>query len=172
MLSAIIAYQVLQQERPQTVQRVKVVLEKHPWYANQWQARLQDVPLAERDLVLFMQASRWADDICAGDKQQRRGPWHYINWPFKPEGNRRPCKPELARYVEKLEKSHWTKNPGPCAVGKRGDMPPSHYQRRDRETQRGENGIMVNRLGNKTLVVSLLAMVVLVVGGAAMPPAQ
>jgi len=29
---------------------------------------------------------------------------------------------------------------------------------------------MVNRLGNKTLVVSLLAMVVLVVGGAAMPP--
>jgi len=29
---------------------------------------------------------------------------------------------------------------------------------------------MVNRLGNKTLVVSLLAMVVVVVGGAAMPP--
>ena len=20
------------------------------------------------------------------DKQQHRGPWHYINWPFKPEG--------------------------------------------------------------------------------------
>ena len=86
MLSAISAYQVLQQERPQTVQRVKVVLEKHPWYANQWQARLQDVPVADRDLMVFMQASRWADDIRAGDKQQRRGPWHYIDWPFKPEG--------------------------------------------------------------------------------------
>jgi hypothetical protein len=39
------------------------VLEKHHWYANQWHARLQDVPVAERDQVLFMQASRWADDI-------------------------------------------------------------------------------------------------------------
>ena len=30
-------------------------LEKHPWYANQWQARLQDVPAADHGLVLFMQ---------------------------------------------------------------------------------------------------------------------
>jgi hypothetical protein len=43
MLSGIIAYQVLRQENPQTIEKVKVVLEKHPWYANQWQARLQDV---------------------------------------------------------------------------------------------------------------------------------
>jgi len=39
MLSAALAYQVLQQEHPQTIERVKAVLEKHPWYANQWQAR-------------------------------------------------------------------------------------------------------------------------------------
>jgi hypothetical protein len=63
MLSGIIAYQVLQQENPQTIDKVKAVLEKHPWYANQWQARLQDVPVADRDMVLFMQAARWADDI-------------------------------------------------------------------------------------------------------------
>ena len=63
MLSATIAYQVLQQENPSTIEKVRAVLEKHPWYANQWQARLQDVPVADRDLVLFMQASRWADDI-------------------------------------------------------------------------------------------------------------
>ena len=49
MLSGIIAYQVLQQENPQTIEKVKAVLEKHPWYANQWQARLQDVPVADRD---------------------------------------------------------------------------------------------------------------------------
>jgi hypothetical protein len=49
MLSGIIAYQVLQQESPQTIEKVKSVLEKHPWYANQWQVRLQDVPTAERD---------------------------------------------------------------------------------------------------------------------------
>jgi hypothetical protein len=61
------------------------VLEKHPWYADQWQARLQDVPAADRDMVLFMQAARWADDIRMRDKHHHRGPWHYINWPFKPE---------------------------------------------------------------------------------------
>jgi hypothetical protein len=43
--------------------KVQAVLEKHPWHANQWQARLQDVPIADRDMVLFMQAARWADDI-------------------------------------------------------------------------------------------------------------
>jgi hypothetical protein len=86
MLSAAIAYQILSQENPQSIDKVKAVLEKHPWYANQWHARLQDVPVGERDMVLFMQAARWADDIRSSDKQQHRAPWHYINWPFKPEG--------------------------------------------------------------------------------------
>ena len=27
-----------------------------------------------------------ADDIRSNDKQQHRALWHYINWPFKPEG--------------------------------------------------------------------------------------
>jgi hypothetical protein len=86
MLSGIIAYQVLQQESPATIDRIKAVLEKHPWYTNQWQARLQDVPVADHGLVLFMQAARWPDDVRIRDRQQNRGPWHYINWPFKPEG--------------------------------------------------------------------------------------
>src|SRR5262245_15457122 len=68
MLSGIIAYQVLQQESPQTIDKVKALLKKHPWYANQWQARLQDVPIADQGLVLFMQAARWADDIRSTDK--------------------------------------------------------------------------------------------------------
>jgi hypothetical protein len=33
MLSAAIAYQVLQQENPPTIEKVRVVLEKHPWSA-------------------------------------------------------------------------------------------------------------------------------------------
>jgi N-acetyl-beta-hexosaminidase len=86
MLSAIIAYQVLRQENPQTIDKVKALLEKHPWFANQWQARLQAVPAADRDMVLFMQVARWPDDIRIKDRQHNRGPWHYINWPFKPEG--------------------------------------------------------------------------------------
>jgi hypothetical protein len=77
---------VLSQENPQSIEKVKAVLEKHPWYSNQWQARLQDVPVADHDMVLFMQAARWADDIRTRDKQHHRASWHYINWPFKPEG--------------------------------------------------------------------------------------
>jgi hypothetical protein len=86
MLSGVIAYQILRQENPQAIEKVKTVLEKHPWYANQWQARLQDVPVGDRDIVLFMQAARWADDIRTTDKQYHRAQWHYINWPFKPDG--------------------------------------------------------------------------------------
>jgi hypothetical protein len=37
-------------------------------------------------LVLFMQGARWADDIRIQDKAQNRPRWHYINFPFKPEG--------------------------------------------------------------------------------------
>jgi S1/P1 Nuclease len=36
--------------------------------------------------LLPTQAARWADDIRSNDKQQHRALWHYINWPFKPEG--------------------------------------------------------------------------------------
>jgi hypothetical protein len=86
MLSGIIAYQILQQENSQTIEKVEAVLKKHPWYTNQWQARLQDVPVADHDLVLFMQAARWPDELRNTDRQYHRGPWHYINWPFKPEG--------------------------------------------------------------------------------------
>ena len=50
-LYAAITYQVLSQEGPHTIEKVKALLEKHPWYANQWQARLQDVPVTERDLA-------------------------------------------------------------------------------------------------------------------------
>jgi hypothetical protein len=86
MLSAAIAYQVLQQENPHTIAKVIAILEKDPWYTNQWQAGLQDVPVAHQGLMLFMQAARWADDIRTQDKAQNRLPWHYINLPFKPEG--------------------------------------------------------------------------------------
>src|SRR5262249_51502813 len=86
MLSGIIAFDVLQQENAPIIEKVKAALEKHPWYANQWQARLQDVPVADHGLVLFMQAARWADDIRSNDKRQHRALWHCINWPFKPNG--------------------------------------------------------------------------------------
>jgi len=47
MLSGIIAYQILRQENPQSIMKVRAVLEKHPWNANQCNATFQDVPVAE-----------------------------------------------------------------------------------------------------------------------------
>ena len=44
------------------------------------------LPESERDEMLFMLAPRWADDIRTRDKAQHRQPWHYINFPFKPDG--------------------------------------------------------------------------------------
>jgi hypothetical protein len=58
MLSAIITYQVLNQENPETIEKVKAALEKHPSHANQWQARLKEVPATGHNLWLFMQAAR------------------------------------------------------------------------------------------------------------------
>jgi hypothetical protein len=40
MLSAAIAYQVLLQENPQSIEKVKAVLDQHPWYATQSTSRL------------------------------------------------------------------------------------------------------------------------------------
>jgi hypothetical protein len=86
MLHAAIVYQILQQENPESIQKIRAVLEKHPWYANQWQTRLPVVPVADHGLVLFMQASRWADDVRSQGKAQNRPSWHYITLPFKPDG--------------------------------------------------------------------------------------
>jgi hypothetical protein len=40
----------------------------------------------ERDEMLFMLAARWADDIRTRDKAESRLPWHYVDFPYKPEG--------------------------------------------------------------------------------------
>jgi hypothetical protein len=86
MLSGAIAYQLLRQARPETIDGVKAALEKHAWYVTQWQARLHDFPLADHSLILFMHAARRPDDVRRQDQQYHRGLWHYINWPFKPDG--------------------------------------------------------------------------------------
>jgi hypothetical protein len=61
----------------------------HPWYTNQWRTQLDKMPLIDRDEMLFLLAPRWADDIRTRDRSQNRGPWHYINLPFKP--NKQPA---------------------------------------------------------------------------------
>src|SRR5690242_10046360 len=86
MLSGTIAYQILQRENPSTIPIVRSVLEKNPWYETRWKPQMEKLPNTERDEMLFMLAARWADDIRTRDKAESRLRWHYIDFPFKPEG--------------------------------------------------------------------------------------
>jgi hypothetical protein len=95
MLSAAITYQVLQQENPGTIEKVKAVLEKHPWFTNQWWARLQDVPGADHGRVLFMQAARWAETKFGARTSNTIGDRGSISiGPLNPRGNQRAYRSE------------------------------------------------------------------------------
>ena len=71
---------------PATIPAVRLVLEKNSWYDSHWRPQLEKLPDTERDEMLFMLAARWADDIRTRDKAENRLPWHYVDFPFKPEG--------------------------------------------------------------------------------------
>jgi S1/P1 Nuclease len=86
MITGSIAYHVGRRENPSAIPRIRALMEQHPWYETRWRAKLSQIPEPERDERLFMLAVRWADDIRSDDRAQNRGPWHYINFPFKPKG--------------------------------------------------------------------------------------
>ncbi len=81
MVSGEIAYTELQAKSPQSLPRVIALLKKHPDYVSKWQSQINTVPQGDRDLYLFMLATRWADD--ARKTTEDRPTWHYVNFPFK-----------------------------------------------------------------------------------------
>jgi len=87
MVSGAIAYADLKQNNPETLARVVALLKSHPQFQTKWAPRLAQLHLSpeEQDLYLFMLAARWPDDI-RGDPTFHHGAWHYINLPYKPEG--------------------------------------------------------------------------------------
>jgi hypothetical protein len=86
MLSGAIANQILQRESPATISIVRSILEKNPWYETRWKAQLEKLPENERDEMLFILVARWADDIRTCDPSESHPAWHYVDFPFKPEG--------------------------------------------------------------------------------------
>ena len=87
MVSGAMAYAELAHASPQTLARVIALLKTHPHFETTWAPRLAQRPLSpeEQALYLFMLAARWPDDI-RGDPTFHHGAWHYINLPYKPEG--------------------------------------------------------------------------------------
>jgi hypothetical protein len=55
MLSGAMAYQILQRERPATIETVTAILKQHPWYFDRWQRQ----PESEQMELLFMHAATW-----------------------------------------------------------------------------------------------------------------
>ncbi len=87
MVSGAIAYRELESSDAQALARVLDLLRRHPEYETRWAAQLEQpyIPAAERDLYLFMLAARWADDV-RNDEKFDEPTWHYVNLPFKPDG--------------------------------------------------------------------------------------
>jgi hypothetical protein len=87
MVSAAIAYTELKQGSPEALARVVALLKLHPEFSTRWAPELAKrfVPANERDLYLFMLAARWPDDI-RGDESFDHSAWHFINLPYKPQG--------------------------------------------------------------------------------------
>jgi hypothetical protein len=85
MVSGAIAAADLRAADPAAFAEVVRLLKAHPQFAERWERRLDGAPDDDRDLMLFMLAARWADDI-RGDPAHHRSKWHYINLPFVPPG--------------------------------------------------------------------------------------
>jgi hypothetical protein len=87
MVTGAIAYSELQQNDPQALASVISLLREHPEYNSRWSPQLSqntDSTL-NSDQILLMLAARWLDDIRGNDNFDRPR-WHYINLPYRPEG--------------------------------------------------------------------------------------
>jgi hypothetical protein len=79
MVSGAIAYADLKQTHPQTLEQVVALLKTHPHFETKWKPQLNQSSVApdEQDLLLFMLAARWPDDI-------RKNPaFHHDAWHFR-----------------------------------------------------------------------------------------
>ncbi len=111
MVAATIAYHSLQQLSLQSLERAVNLLRKHPDYKRRWRRRVSShAHESDRQIHLFMLASRWADDIRSSrhpSHDRDQASWHYINFPFKPKGQppsidtRPPSEPNILSAIEK-----------------------------------------------------------------------
>lgn len=88
MVSAGIAYQVLRHDHARELGSAVRLLREHPFYNTVWLPRIQPFQNTDRDLYLLMEAARWPDEIRT-HRQFHQSDWHYINSPYKPEGQPR-----------------------------------------------------------------------------------
>jgi hypothetical protein len=86
MVSGAIAYNELRTRDPAALQRAVQFLRAHPAYQTRWLPIITERGMADHDIVLFMYAARWPDDV-RDEPQYDHPTWHYINFPIVPAGD-------------------------------------------------------------------------------------
>jgi hypothetical protein len=116
-----VAYVAYQQLTPEKKVRVAQLLKKNPYYNKQWKALIPaGTPVDQRDLMLFMIAATWPDEIKSdktyvddgpdGGNRPPSGPsaaqnigysdhnrhkyWHFVDTPFAQDGTTLPPIPD------------------------------------------------------------------------------
>jgi hypothetical protein len=85
MVTGAIAARELKNNDPQALAAVVALLKRHPSYRSVWRPIVnQRNGLDDEAVVLFAYAARWPDD--ARGTSDHREQWHFINFPFKPDG--------------------------------------------------------------------------------------
>lgn len=84
MTTAAIAYAELKKSHPEVLAAVLKLLKEHPQH-DDWTGAISFLPPEDQDQAIFMKAARWPDDI-RDNRKYHRDRWHYINFPYKPEG--------------------------------------------------------------------------------------
>lgn len=103
MTTGAIAYRELKAADPAALAKVVAALRLHPQYAQYWQKQVEEMPGEDGEMMLFMLAARWPDDV-RGRPEYHRGVWHYINYPYRPPSTA-TAKPEDDNIVDELEKN-------------------------------------------------------------------
>jgi len=85
MVTGAIAYARLQAEDPEALATVLSLLREHPQYSDLLEAPGDwHLDAEDRDLAIFMNAARWADDVRSGPfEDYSRSRWHYVNYHYE-----------------------------------------------------------------------------------------
>ena len=86
MVSGAIAYHTLVARDPAAAGRAIALLRAHPAYQTRWLPAITAHGMADHDIMLFMLAARWPDDV-RDEPQYDHPTWHYINLAVIPPGD-------------------------------------------------------------------------------------
>jgi hypothetical protein len=88
MVTGAIAFNALRGHDDDVIQRVVKLLERHPFYDESWKNQIRSLSGEDQALALFMIAAGWPDDV-RRDARFHQGAWHFINFPYVPQGQPR-----------------------------------------------------------------------------------